>query len=282
MAKELCLIHANCQGDALKELLEASPGFTDKFEIRHLRNYKGEDLDTGLLDSAAIFLHQYLTEKWGEISTSQVLGRLSPKSQAICIPNCFFKGYWPLWVHKPEVIDFPDSLLENLLAKGLPPSDILRLYLRADPALTGDAEKIAQDTLVWEKEKETHTPIKYVDMIAENWRERQMFLTINHPAPALFVHIAQQILSLLSLPPVPESFAKNYVSPHDEFWLPIHPVIGQRLGLPFADAGRRYPAFGNSYTHKEYTLIYLACRQNGVKDLPAALAAHQALAQTAH
>ena len=34
MAQALCLLHANCQGDALRPLLENSPAFASRFRIR--------------------------------------------------------------------------------------------------------------------------------------------------------------------------------------------------------------------------------------------------------
>lgn len=272
MTKEICLIHANCQGDGLKQLLEASPDFAAKFEVRHLRNYEKKQLDQGLLDSSAIFLHQYLTEKWGEISTTQVLERLPSSAQALCIPNCFFKGYWPFWIDRRDIIEFADSFLEELLSRKLSAPALLRLYMKAEPALTGDIEQIALDSLAFEKEKEKNSPVKYVHLMEERWREEQIFLTINHPAPALLVHIAQEVLKLLGLGPVPDSFCRSFVSPHNEFWLPLHPVLKERLGLPFATAQRRYPCFGSNLLHSEYILMYLACRENGITDLPSALA----------
>lgn len=274
MTRQLCLIHANCQGDDLKRLLEASPGFTERFEIRHLRNYKREALDQGVLDTTAIFLHQYLTGKWGEFSTDEVLARLPPNTCTLCIPNCFFKGYWPFWIDRPDLIQFTDSLIEDLLASGLSDTEILHLYFQAPPGLAGDIEAIAASSLAHEKEKERHTPIKYTHLIEESWRERQLFLTINHPAPALMLPIARDILKLLGLKPFSDQFASHFVSTYDDFWLPIHPVTGERLKLRFADHGRLYPCFGGRLNHRDYTLFYLACRRNGITDLPSALTAH--------
>lgn len=278
MARELCLIHANCQGDALKQILEASPAFAKSFEIRHLRNYEKKHLEQGLLDSASIFIHQHLTEKWGEISTSEVLPRLPASTQVLCMPNCFFKGYWPFWQNCPETIDFSDSLLESLLARGLDDTAILHIYLKADEALSGDAMQIALASLAKEREKEIYSPIKYVEIIEENWQKKQLFLTINHPGVELLLHIGSEILRILGLRPFPKDFAASFVSPHNEFWLPIHPVIGKRLKLPFVATDRRYPCFGADLTFREYIAIYLACRRNGIFDLPSTLASH-ALAQ---
>lgn len=285
MAKELCVMHANCQGDALKVLLEASPEFAAKFRIRHLRNYLRESLDQGLLDSTAVFLHQYLTEKWGEISTAQVLGRLHPAATSICIPNCFFKGYWPFWKLMPDVMDFPDSFLEELIKRDLPLDAMLSIYMKADPSIIGDVEKIALDSLDTEKRKEAHSPIKYVWIMEERWRSEQLFLTINHPGPRILTHIAQEILKMLGLEPIPDSFIRSFVSPHNDFWLPIHPAVGARLNLPFAAKDRRYPCFGQDLTHREYVLAYLACRKEGIRDLAnalASLAKNQPLAQASN
>jgi len=279
MGKELCVIHANCQGDALKQLLDASPDFASKFEIRHLRNYEKEALDQGLLDSCRLFLHQYLVQKWGPLSTEEVLPRLPPSAQAMCIPNCGFRGYWPFSINLPDMREFGDSLLESLLAKGLPDQDILRIYLKGSPALFGDVELTAQNSLETERRKEVHTPIKYVDMIEADWRSEQLFLTVNHPGPRLLVHIAQSILRLLELARIPESFARNYTHPNNEFWVPIHPAVGSMLKLPFVFREKRYPCFGANLTHEEYTLVYLACRRNSFGDLLSALAAH---ARTLH
>lgn len=273
MGRQLCLIHANCQGYALSQLLEANPDFAARFEARHLRNYEREQLEQGLLDSSAIFLHQYLAEKWGDLSTEEILQRLPATTQAICIPNCFFKGYWPFWSFEPDKIDFTDSLLEELIERGLPDAAILRIYLKADPALAGDVEQIAADSLRIEKEKEKRCAIRYAHIIEERWRTEQLFLTVNHPGRALFLHIANELLALLGLGQVPEAFARDWVNPENGFWLPLHPVVAERLRLPFASRERRYPCFGASMTHQEYIVTYLACRRNGIRNLSAALAA---------
>lgn len=270
----MCLMHANCQGDALKQLLLASPDFAAKFEIRHLRNYQKAALDQGLLDSSRLFLHQYLAPKWGAISTDEVLPRLGGHCEALCIPNCFFTGYWPLRTHSAQMGEFGDMLLESLLEKGLSNEEILHIYLKGSPALFGDVEGFAQASLKREREREAHTPLKYVDFIEEHWRQEQLFLTLSHPAVPLLAHVAQKILKKLGLEPISEEFLKNYAHPHNEFWHPIHPTVGKMLNIPFATKEKRYPCFGADITHEEFTLVYLSCRRNHFDDLPNGLAAY--------
>lgn len=183
----------------------------------------------------------------------------------------FFKGYWPFWTHIPDIIEFGDSALESLLAMGLADQDILRVYARCPPSLLGDPIKVVEETLAREKEKEKRTPVKYVHLIEEYWREKQVFLTINHPAEFLLLHAANEILKLLGLGPLPREIARNFRHPHGEFLLPIHPVPARELGLAFAGADRKYPCFNKTLTYREFAAYYLACRANGIVSLRGAL-----------
>ncbi|MBO4300037.1 MAG: hypothetical protein J5861_00385 [Desulfovibrio sp.] len=267
MSRTLCLLHANCQGDMLLPLLEDTPTFARLFRVRHLVNYTHEDIDLDEMAHCSLFLYQYLSPKWKEHSSEQMLNRLSPSCTAIAIPNLFFKGYWPFW-KSGGPINFADSLLEKLLEMGTPQT-ALRLYLKGNPALIGDTsalEGIVEDSLRHEEDKETRSHICCSSLIREQWRERQLFLTINHPGTELLFHVADSLLRLLGLGAVPPSVRSAYSHPFDDFWLPIHPAVGQALNLPFTAPQRRYTIFQNRLTHQEYVLAYLACRSNNVHD----------------
>ena len=116
MAQALCLLHANCQGDALRPLLENSPAFASRFRICQYVNYTRQSIAAQDIEHCDLFLYQRLAPKWGDLSTEQMLPRLPQHCQAIEIPNLFFKGYWPHW-SRDEQINFADSLLETLLEK---------------------------------------------------------------------------------------------------------------------------------------------------------------------
>ena len=268
MSRSLCILHANCQGDALRLLLEATPAFARLFSIRHYRNYACENLAEADLARCSLLLHQYLGPHWGASSTGEVLQRLPGSCRHLELPNLFFKGYWPFWIsRKAGEIDFADSLLERLLAGGLAPADALRLYLRGDAALLGDVAAVAEASIAQEEAKESGKPIRCAHILRERWREEQLFLTVNHPGPELLCHVADCLLRLLGLGPLPTSVRAAFRHPHADFWLPIHPRVGQLLGLPFATWERRYCIFAHQLVHSQYVSAYLACRQHGVTDL---------------
>ncbi len=266
MAQAFCLLHANCQGEALRVLLENSPAFARRFVVRHYVNYTREHIDGRDLEKCSLFLYQALAPKWGHISTEQILPRLPRSCQSIEIPNLFFKGYWPFWSNAPS-INFGDSLLETLLAKGLSPQDALNVYLRAGPALMGDVAAVAEESLLREEKKQAAGPINCASLLRERWRDEQLFITVNHPGRTLLFHVADSLLRLLGLGNLPPDVRRAYVHPLEDFWLPIHPAVGSVLRLPFATAHRRYPVYRTSLTHAQYTGCYLACRSHDISDL---------------
>ncbi|EFL84488.2 hypothetical protein HMPREF0326_02847 [Desulfovibrio sp. 3_1_syn3] len=267
MPQALCLLHANCQGDALRPLLETAPAFARHFHIRQYLNYTRQSIAEADLEQCALFLYQRLAPRWGALSTEQMLPRLPAACPRIEIPNLFFKGYWPFWTNAAQGIDFADSLLERLLSQGLAPEEALNLYLRGDPALLGDVVAVAEASLAREEGKEADALIRCAPLVRERWREEQLFITVNHPGRSLLFHVADSLLRLLGLGGLPEETRRAYIHPQEDFWLPIHPALGPLLGLPFAHRDRRYPAFAARLTHREYTSCYLACRRHGVDDL---------------
>lgn len=267
MAQALCLLHANCQGDALRPLLENTPAFANRFCIRQYVNYTRQHIAAQDIERCDLFLYQRLAPKWGDLSTEQMLPRLPQHCQAIEIPNLFFKGYWPFW-SRDEHINFADSLLETLLKK-VSPHEAITLYLRGSAALLGDAAALnhkAEESLAREKAKEADAPIRCAPLLRERWRDEQLFITINHPGRALLFHMADSLLHLLGLGGLPDSTRNGFMHPLEDFWLPIHPAVGRALQLPFASEGKRWPVFHSLLTHREYTLCYLACRTNNVSD----------------
>ncbi|MCR5563210.1 MAG: hypothetical protein K6F46_07565 [Desulfovibrio sp.] len=271
MAKALCILHANCQGEALLPLLENSPTFHPRFRIARYTNYTRDHIPQDVLKKAALFLYQNLGDEWGDISSRRLLAALPRGCTAIRIPNLFFKGYWPTWTNRIRDIDFADTLVESLLARNLSPKEILYLATREEGALLGDVAKIAEDSLRQEEAKEKGCDIACAPILREYWRQEQLFLTVNHPGPRLLFHIADSLLSLLGLAPLPDAVKQTYVHPEGYFWLPLYPALGRLLRLPFATEQRRYPIFANEMTHKDYITCYIACRTSGVSNLLGAL-----------
>lgn len=265
MTKQLCLIHANCQGDPLAELLEAHPDFGQSFEIRTYVNYARQIIPEEDLRECRILLYQRIGEKWGDLSSEAVLLRLNPAARALCIPNMLFTGYWPFWRMAPN-FDFSDFFLDALLDRGLTKKEILHLYLFTDPRRYYDLDELFARSLAVEREKETFWDVKAVDLILERHQTERLFNTVNHPGRRLCLHVAEEILRLLGFSPLPEAARQAFPDPYPEFVLPTHPAAAQQRGLSFIGQGERFPVFGKMMDFTEYANCYLECKMAGERD----------------
>ena len=264
-SRELCLLHANCQGEPLALLLAACPEFSRRWRIVQYTNYTKDAIPEDALRTATLFLYQHLGPEWMELASESLLARLSPAAASVSIPNMFFKGYWPFWRGEGPIA-FSDALLDKLIDAGAAKPEILRVYLHGSLPKTVDMAASLAETLTLERAKERWCFIPVVDFVERHWRDRMLFHTVNHPGRELLVYAANSILACLGLPPVPEAFAASFVPEYADFDLPIHPAVAAFHGLAFAGEDQEYEVFGRRMTFARYISRYIDCRVNKLED----------------
>lgn len=262
---ELCLIHANCQGEPLADLLHAHPGFAARWRCRVVLNYAREPVPQDALDSCTLFLCQHLGAKWGDLASDALLARLNPAARSLFIPSMFWKGCWPLWTSDPA-FNYSDRLLDELLGRGLARQEVLHLYLRTDPARYFDLDALAEASLVHERAKEERSDVKYVDAILARWRDEQLFFTVNHPRKTLLRLVADGVCQRLGLDPLSEAAYSAAPEGLSEFELPVHPAVARRFSLAWAGPQRLWRVHGREMTFAEYAAHYVNCKLLGEKD----------------
>lgn len=267
--RELCLVHGNCQAVPLVRQLAASPAFARNWEFRVIPNYAREAVPDAALQSCTLFLYQHLGEKWGELSSRSLLARLAAGTEALQIPNVFFKGYWPFWSNAFPM-NFADAFLEHLVALGLSAPEILRIYLGGNLEAKYDLDAMLAESVAVERSKEEGQKVRTVDFVLERWRREPVFTTVNHPAPVLLAHIADGVLRALGLPPLTpaQRAAAGPLccdpDPARAFHLPVHPGVAAHHGLAFGGPAERYPVFGKRLTFARYAACYVDCRLAGL------------------
>lgn len=262
---ELCLIHANCQGEPLANLLRAHPAFTARWSCRVVLNYTREPVPDEALAACTLFLYQHLGPEWGALSSSALLARANSSAGRIAVPNMFFKGCWPLWTSDPD-FNYSDRLLDALLERGLTREQTLHLYLRTDPAKYFDLDALARESLAHERAKEAHAEVKYVDLVQDRWRDDQLFFTVNHPRKTLLRLVADGVLERLGLGPLPRSAFLAAPEELGEFELPVHPAVAARSGIAWAGPDRLWEVYGRKMSFAEYAGHYVDCKLLGERD----------------
>jgi hypothetical protein len=263
--KKTCILHGNCQGETLAAFLASSPGFTAAFDVEYYVNFTRQAIPQESLARCGLFLHQHLGPEWGELSSDALKAQLPPGAQSLCYPNMLFKGYWPFWSNRPG-FDYADSLLDELLGRGLGKFEALHVALKADLDTMYGLAGLLGDTLTRERDKERLCDVKYVDLIEENFRHDRLFVSVNHPGRRLMFHAADSVLALLGIGPLPDAFRSVCPELYQDFQLPMHPNVAAFHGLAFGGWQERYNVYGRALTYPEYIALYLDCRLLGRSD----------------
>lgn len=256
------MVHANCQAEPLAELLAFSPAFNEAWDLRHYTNYTREAIPQADLDTCGVFLYQQLGLEWDTVSSEALLARVNKRAATICMPNIFFKGYWPFWTSKSP-IDFGDSLLDKLIDSGAQKPEILKIYYYGNLEKFVDIKSIAHSSLAMEAEKDAHSPLKIYPVLQKLWNRKHLFYTCNHPGKLLLVHMAEEFLKYLGLPPLSVEATNAYLPEYSNFELPIHPQVAKVLNLPFIGEEHKFNIFGRKLTFIQYISRYIDCRQQG-------------------
>ncbi|QGY40034.1 hypothetical protein GM415_07810 [Pseudodesulfovibrio cashew] len=265
MDKQLCIVHANCQGPPLLDRLRACPQFDEQYECVLYTNYVREPVPDELLARCDLFLYQFLTPSWGDLASKTLLSKLPDSARSLCVPNMFFKGYWPLWSGAAG-FDYRCSHLDEFLAMNLPPRETVMLYLRSDIPRRFDLLDLVSKSIEQERERESHTPIKYLELLLAEYRDQRLFNTVNHPGRLLMDHVASGVLEHLGFDHPGQAAFDAVDDPFADFEQPIHPRIGDYFGWDFATAETEYQIYGRRMTHARYVANYVMCAQAGIPD----------------
>jgi hypothetical protein len=265
MTRELCILHANCQGEPLLKRLETCPAFADRYETRIFTNYVREPVPDELLGRCSLFLYQFLGPEWDGLASETLLAKLPETARSLCIPNMFFKGYWPLWSGR-KGFNYRCSHLDEIIDLGLPPEEAVLLFLRQEPGKKYDLDGLLAETLRQERAREAHTPVKYVDLLEANYGKMRLSNTVNHPGPLLMDHAAAGVLQQLGLPAPDPALLEELGDPFPEFEQPINPKVAAHFGWDFGGPDTEYEIYGRKLTFARYAANYVMARTAGITD----------------
>jgi len=265
MEKQLCIVHANCQGPPLLERLKACKPFDEQFECELYTNYIKEPVPTEKLAQCSLFLYQFLDPKWENLASDILLEKLPKSAQHLCIPNMFFKGYWPFWTGAVG-FDYRCTFLDDLLSKNLPTKETAMLYLHSDVGRKFDLMDTVSASIRTERKRERNTPVKYVDVLVANYRKTRLFQTVNHPGKLLLDHVATEVLEQLGFGRMSNDAFDTLDDPFADFEQPINPKVSGHFGWDFATSDTEYQIYGRRMTHARYVANYVMCAQAGIPD----------------
>ncbi|MBD2088989.1 hypothetical protein H6F67_03865 [Microcoleus sp. FACHB-1515] len=256
--KEPCIIYANCQESIIRQNLLRSEDFNSKFTIccKMPRNYEAIQqnlqLPEHLIQEAKLFVYQPLGKEYEKLSTNYLLNLLPSDCICISLPYIYFNGYWPQYIKSRPGFDiaYNDSNIAELLKSGKTKAEILKIISSSEVYDVQFLLKRVEDTLNELQRREVETDVKVSKFIRQNFRNLNLFHSVNHPANVLGLEIANQILAYLGLYHLSSSAEEEILYGYS---FPIYPSVAQKLSIEFATPAMKYRFSYDKYlTFHEY------------------------------
>lgn len=276
MAKLKLIIWGNCQAGFLAEALRASPELLTRFEVKNYQNFTRPgvfDYESCPLEELencdALVYHKVYAPEFAEAANLR-LAHLPERALRIPIPYLKSNLYWPFFnsvatpmLVTPEnpwgALPYRSFILDSWIGQGYSDDYIVEAFSALDPAEHLDMQLLEKETYDrWRSlEANSEGKLKFAVFLMQNWRRSMQFYIYNHVAKPILLHLANQILAHLDVPPLSmKDIAKCHCGQHVTY--PVHPGVARFYGISFAKAGTRYSLDGANYTFKEFLRFYLA------------------------
>lgn len=268
--KKKAAILANCQGQAISDLLKKNNGFMRAFDLVpldpiHLLKESDSEVILEMISTIDLLIHQQIGYNYGVFSSSNVISLMKTNSLSISFPVAYFSGY------NPETVYMKDSSGKTIQKMGYNDLNIMRMFL--DGLSTHDmvdcieAEDYYPEEFLLNNfnesilsliEREKNLDVKISRFISDHARERRLFFSMNHPTNEVLLGIVRQILSLLSI-----SFEKTYLANQrlGRTKLYMYPSVRKALDLSLNDS---IVVDQTTYTLEEYVARFITLYKKDV------------------
>lgn len=264
------LLYGNCQLPFLAKYLVSCELFNQTYVIydkAFINDFSPDYWNEKLLSEIDLFIYQRVSSSYlGEqMSTEYILKRLSPKCETVSIPNSYFQGYFPQHISKRSPYDrFPygdRNIVEAINNSEFSENEIqelVRMLANDDYYSSEELEKNTESSLEELARREAGLDVIISDFVKENYKDRYLFYTVNHPTFWVIREVAIRILKLLDFNHT--NINSLVIDSLNDLVVPIYPSVIKHLGLNFIDPSHKYPFHistdGLSYTFEEYMFEY--------------------------
>lgn len=213
------LFYGNCQVYSILKTLNLSK----KYNIFHVECFKN-DIDkeyfTNIIIKCDIIITQPINDNYRDLdylSTSYIIKHKQPDCKLILFDSCYFNFYYFDLTYKTfnnvllrKPIDYHYNSIINCYNKKLSIEYYIANFIdNVDLKSCEELDKIAQDSLnelsirnIINKEKYNATnfyTIQTYDYIKNNYKDKLLFYSMNHPTKYLIQFICEQINNILEI-----------------------------------------------------------------------------------
>lgn len=267
MQKKKVVISGTCHGGVLKTLLETNPGYAAAMDTVFVPNFQtggtgfaGAPVDALLphLDDCNLLIYHDIKA----YNFAGIIPSLPVNCAAIRLPYITSRLYWPghdlrpVWLLRrgaTAYIPFACRILNGLIEEHRDKATAKARYLDLDMAAALDLEAVHAEQMDYLRSIQQGTIFNLAAFTEAQFRRRQLFHVINHPAIDYFIMIANAILDVLQI--------HGQVEPLDDPFTvqqtPLHPSVIDAFGITWCNRETRYNLFEKRLTFEEYVDLYI-------------------------
>jgi len=268
--RRLCIIHANCQGETLREMLLRCKSFSQSFYLVSFPNFSGKPPSPEVLGRCLLFAHQRIDPKWGASATAVLETYLPPECRKVVLPKLSWRVFWPFSTDHlqhglPPIAGHSvgDVGLIDLLRRGVPPEKAAQIYADTDFAKITDLDALLEGNLAYLARRDNAVDVDVSDEIKGTFRRRKPFNGIRHPVHAVLFRIRDAVLQAAGCP-VPDNRA-HFDLPElaSRKQIPIHPSVACHFGLAYGSEHEVYALGDRQVTYSQWLREYAAALHAG-------------------
>ncbi|WP_280169442.1 WcbI family polysaccharide biosynthesis putative acetyltransferase [Priestia megaterium] len=238
--KKICILYGNCQIIPIIQYLRSSKSFNASYKIIEIppvyliNQEKGlEENHLNSLTNCDLFIYQIVGQTYGhQLSTDYIISKLPAKCMKLSFPVSYFSGYYPQTIHIPTDL-YADINIINLLKQGKNKNQIISILSDDNFYSYYEVKTNLEDTLTELQKRDATLDITIDDYVKQNYRNLNLFYTINHPSYYVTRYLSMKILDKLGLP----KREISQVTLSDAYFMdrmqPIYPSVKKHLNLIF-------------------------------------------------
>ncbi|WP_303982324.1 WcbI family polysaccharide biosynthesis putative acetyltransferase [Niallia circulans] len=267
--KKTCILYGNCQITPIQKYLMSSKSFNALYTIIEIppvyliNQEKGlEEKHFNSLLNCDLFIYQPIGPAYGyKLSTDYLLSKLPPSCLKLSFPVSYFSGYYPQTIHI-STDPYADKNIINLLKEGKSKEQIISILSDNNFYSAHELKMNLEATLTELQNRDKLLDITMDNYIEKNYRNLNLFYTINHPSYYVTRYLAMKILERLGLPK--EEIGQVVLS--DIYFLghmqPIYPSVIEHLNLTFIKPNYKHFNFNHKpLTFGEYIARHIDIHQ---------------------
>lgn len=206
-------IYSNCQGHALKIILEK---IFKKIKVNYISNYEyiynKKNIDYSMINDSDYFIYQPIKKERGKYSTDYILSKIDNKVITVSFPYIYNTGMWAIVINNNNLSNgFNNNYTDfNLNSKIFGKEYISNFEKDIEKIFKGGINFNLKNRFFESLNKltkiEENTDIKISDFIRNNYKNIQMFYRDCHPSLELMKEVFSRLMIFLEIP-----FERNHL-----------------------------------------------------------------------